>query len=139
MRFNRYFKDNRWMPYALAGCTVVLFYLLASHINYLFIGLRYCMGFFSPVLIGIIVAYILDPLVRILEEKAFRRYGDKPAVRRVVCVWIAIIFVLFLIIMFMVAFVPQIVKSLGTFFSNFDMYSQSLQNLVRSEEHTSEL
>ena len=37
MNINRYFKNNKWMPYAMAGCVIVLFYLLASHIVYLFI------------------------------------------------------------------------------------------------------
>ena len=132
MNINRFFKDNRWIPYALAGCVVVLFYLLASHFYYIFIVLRYCLGFISPVLIGVIMAYILDPMVRILEEKPFQRYGDRPQLRRLLCVWITIIFVVLMLIIFMVALVPQIVKSLGTFFSNFDSYAQSLQNLINS-------
>lgn len=132
MNINRFFKDNRWIPYALAGCVVVLFYLLASHFYYIFIALRYCLGFISPVLIGVIMAYILDPMVRILEEKPFQRYGDRPQLRRLLCVWITIIFVVLMLIIFMVALVPQIVKSLGTFFSNFDSYAQSLQNLINS-------
>ena len=134
MKFDRYFKDNRnrWTPYALAGCVVVLFYLLASHINFLFIGFGYFFGFISPVLIGLIMAYVLDPLVKIFENRVFARYKDKPHIRRIVCVWITIVLVLLLIVIFMVALVPQIVKSLGFFFSNFDSYAQSLQSVLNN-------
>ncbi len=126
MKINNYFKDQKWIPYALAGCVIVLFYLLASHIHYLFIGIRYFIGFISPVLIGMIMAYILDPLCKLFEKQL---YGlrEKPAIRRLVAVWITIILVILTLVIFMFALVPQVVKSLGTFFSNFDSYANSLQ------------
>ena len=131
MKINRYFKDNKWMPYALAGCVIVLFYLLASHINFLFVGIRYFMGYISPVIIGLIMAYVLDPLVMIFERNL---YGlrEKPAIRRLVAVWIAIILVVLTLVIFMFALVPQIVKSLGTFFANFDTYASSLQIFINN-------
>lgn len=131
MNINRYFKNNKWMPYAMAGCVTVLFYLLASHIVYLFIGIRYFIGFISPVIIGLIMAYILDPLVKIFERN-LTRIIKKTNIIRLVSVWITIILVLLTIVVFMVALVPQVVKSLGTFFANFDAYANSLQNFVNA-------
>ncbi len=131
MKINRYFKDNKWMPYALAGCVIVLFYLLVSHINYLFIGIKYFMGFVSPVIIGLIMAYVLDPLVMIFEKNLFG-LREKPVIRRLVAVWITIILVVLTLVVFMFALVPQVVKSLGTFFSNFDAYANSLQNFINT-------
>ena len=132
MKINRYFKDNRWMPYAIAGCVTVLFYLLASHINYLFIGLKSFFGFISPVIIGLIMAYVLDPLVKIFEDNLFSGLKEKPNIRRLLSVWITIILVLLTLVVFMFALVPQIVKSLGTFFSNFDTYANSLQSFLNT-------
>ncbi len=132
MKINRYFKENKWMPYAMAGCVTVLFYLLASHINYLFIVLNYLLNIITPVLTGIIFAYILDPLVTWLELKVFMNLRDKFTLRRVVSVWITIIlFILFLAVL-MVALVPQLVKSVGMFFTNFDYYAKSLQSFINS-------
>ena len=132
MKMNRYLKDNKWMPYALAGCVVVLFYLLVSHINYLFIGLKYFIGFISPVIIGLIMAYVLDPLVKVFERILFGKIGKKTNIARFASVWITIILVLLTLGIFMVALVPQIGKSLGTFFSNFDAYANSLQNFLNT-------
>ena len=162
MRFSRNFKDRKWVPYAVAGCVVVLFYLLASHFNYFFVGLGYFIGFISPVLIGLIMAYILDPLVKIPEgwmlskagiDQAFisEMYrgltGERPAgdeeepdpvkartVRlcRVLAVWITVIVVILLIVVILISLIPQLVKSLGAFFNNFDTYADSLQNVLNS-------
>ncbi|MCR5775082.1 MAG: AI-2E family transporter [Lachnospiraceae bacterium] len=132
MRFNRYFKDNKWMPYAIAGCIIVLFYLLASHINYLFIGIESFLWFISPVVGGAIIAYILDPLVKVFETKVFAGLYKKPGARRILSVWITLILVLIFVALFMVALVPQIAQSLRSFVSNFDYYAQSLQNLLDS-------
>ena len=162
MRFSRNFKDRKWVPYAVAGCVVVLFYLLASHFNYFFVGLGYFIGFISPVLIGLIMAYILDPLVKIPEgwmlskagiDQAFisEMYrgltGERPdgdgeepdpvkarTVRlcRVLAVWITVIVVILLIVVILISLIPQLVKSLGAFFNNFDTYADSLQNVLNS-------
>ena len=57
---------------------------------------------------------------------------DKFTLRRVVSVWITIIlFILFLAVL-MVALVPQLVKSVGMFFTNFDYYAKSLQSFINS-------
>lgn len=127
MKINRYFKDNKWIPYAVAGCVIVLFYLLVSHIHYLFIGIGSFIGFISPVIIGLIMAYILDPLVKVFEYNVFSNMGNRARVRRLLSVWVTIILVLLTLVIFMFALVPQLVKSLGTFFSNFDTYASSLQ------------
>ncbi len=116
----------------MAGCVTVLFYLVVSHINYLFIGLRSFFGFISPVIIGLIMAYVLDPLVNFFEINLFSGIKDKPSIRRLLSVWLTIILVLLTIVVFMFALVPQIVKSLGTFFSNFDAYANSLQNFLNN-------
>ncbi len=132
MKINQYFKNNKWMPYAMAGCVTVLFYLLASHINYFFIGLRSFLGYISPVIIGLIMAYILDPLVKVFENNIFSGIKAKPGIKRLLSVWVTIILVLLTLVVFMFALVPQIVKSLGTFFANFDSYATSLQSILNS-------
>ncbi len=132
MKFNRYLKDNKWMPYALAGCVVVLFYLLASHVNYLFIGLGYVFGFISPVILGCVIAYVLDPLVKIFETKIFAKLDAKRQIRRMLAVTVTLVLVVFLLAILMVMLIPQLAKSMGTFFSNFDSYAQSLQNLLNN-------
>jgi predicted PurR-regulated permease PerM len=162
MRFSRNFRDSKWVPYAMAGCVVVLFYLLASHINYFFVGAGYFMGFISPVIIGLIMAYVLDPLVKIPEGWLLSKIGIDPSfikemyrdltgealeddyeapdpvkVRRVklcrvIAVWVTVLVVIFLIVIILISLIPQLVKSLGAFFNNFDSYADSLQILLNS-------
>ncbi len=132
MKFNRYFKDNKWAPYAIAGCAVVLFYLFASHVNYLFIGIGLFLGYISPVITGLIMAYILNPLVKLIENKLLTGMENRPVARRIIAVWIMITGVLVLLTVLLVMLIPQLVKSVATFFSNFDSYANSLQALLNS-------
>ncbi|MBR1913862.1 MAG: AI-2E family transporter [Lachnospiraceae bacterium] len=161
MKFSRSFKDNKWLPYAIAGCSVVLFYLLASHINYFFFGVGRFLGFISPVIIGLIIAYIMDPLVKLFEMRMMRKAGIEPEfltemyrqsaypetadsnaldqskarkVRfyRVISVWITVVVVVLVIVILLIALIPQLVKSAGIFISNFDSYADSLQLVLNS-------
>lgn len=132
MKFNRYFKENKWMPYAMAGCVTVLFYLLVSHINYLFLALNYFLRILTPVILGIIFAYVLDPLVTWLETKLFANIRDKFTLRRLISVWITILLFIFFLVILMVALIPQLVKSIGMFFSNFDYYASGLQAFINN-------
>ncbi len=132
MKFNRYFKDNKWTPYAIAGCVVVLFYLLASHVNYLFIGIGLFLGYISPVITGIIMAYVLNPLVKLVENRMLSRMTNRPTARRIVAVWITISGVVVLLVILLVMLIPQLAKSIATFFSNFDSYANSLQALLNA-------
>ena len=57
---------------------------------------------------------------------------QNPGIKRLLSVWVTIILVLLTLVVFMFALVPQIVKSLGTFFANFDSYANSLQSILNS-------
>ena len=78
------------------------------------------------------MAYILDPLVKVFENNIFSGIKAKPGIKRLLSVWVTIILVLLTLVVFMFALVPQIVKSLGTFFANFDSYANSLQSILNS-------
>ncbi len=161
MKINRNFKDNKWLPYAIAGCTVVLFYLLVSHINYFFFGVGRFIGFISPVIIGLIIAYVMDPLVKIFENSMMRKTGIEPEflvkmyrqsaypetadenaidqskarkvrLYRVISVWITVMVVVLVIVILLIALIPQLAKSIGIFISNFDVYADSLQSVLDS-------
>ena len=123
MRFDRFFKDHSWIPYAKAGCAVVLFYLLVSHIHFLFIGIGYFLGFISPVIIGLIIAYVLDPLVKLIETKVLGRFDKKPVVRRVASVWITILLLLVLVTVFFATLIPQLAESSEILLHNLGKYS----------------
>ena len=59
--------DRPWLAYTIAACAGVLLYVLLSHFSALTKFLRSVYNLFSPVVIGLIFAYILNPLVNLFE------------------------------------------------------------------------
>ena len=53
-------RNTRWGAYTFAALSAVLFFVVLEHIGGILSGLGRFIGFFSPVLYGLIIAYILD-------------------------------------------------------------------------------
>ena len=131
MKFNKDWLKEKWVAYTIAACSAVLFYVLLSHINLFFKALSAIYGVIKPVFFGLIIAYIMDPLVKILEKKVFHKMQN-PALSRLLSVFCTVVFVLVFIILLMVMLVPQIIDSVSGFIANFGKYIKSLQSLVGS-------
>lgn len=109
-------------------CVAILFYLLLAHLGIFFAGVERLLNIMSPVIIGVVLAYVIDPLAEFLERKLFSGI-QKPNRRRGLSVFFALILIITLIVILLVALIPEIVKSVYGFFSNIDSYSVSLSNL----------
>ncbi len=131
MKFTRKnLKGRRWVDYAIALCIAVVLYLALSHINYFFTGLAKFGSFISPVVIGFVIAYVVDPLVRLFNDRVFFRIRSK-VLRRNISVTISLILIVLFIVILSVALIPQLVDSALTFFKNFDGYVKSLQDMLQ--------
>lgn len=153
MKFNKNRLNQPWAAYTFAACCAVLLYLFLSHINLLGIGLAKLYSFIRPVFIGLVIAYILNPLAVVIqrglaklrkplpvpEEKdaeALRTY-DLRQKRRARSLWnitvaITIVLVVVLFIVLLVALIPQIVRSTGTLISNLGVYMDTVNNLLEN-------
>lgn len=129
MKFNKKWLQGRWVPYTIATCTAVILYLFLSHINFLWKGIEAFFGFISPVIYGLIIAYIMNPLVELFEDHTFKKMKKG---RRMASVILATFVVLLLFAVLMIALIPQIIDSITQIVNNFDSYAKGLQNLIAS-------
>lgn len=120
---------NRWLHLTLALCAAVVVYLCLAHIDLFFKGLGGFFGFISPVIIGIIIAYVLDPLARIFEKYIFRGL-KKESTRRRLSVALTVAAVLLFLVLLLVVLIPQLFSSISYFVRHLDTYVEQLQNLV---------
>ena len=80
----RPFKDKTWYPYAVAACIGVALFVLLTRFGSIWQGCKTFIGFFSPVILGCVIAYIgallgyedygaaaNDPLVLSLMDKNY--------------------------------------------------------------------
>ncbi len=123
------FRNGRWIEYTAALCAAILFYLAIAHFNIIWEGLGIAVGFIRPVIIGIIIAYILNPLINIFRKYVFSRFLKNDTLIHNLSVISAILAVGIFIVLLLVALIPQLVESIITFFSNLSGYIDSLSKL----------
>lgn len=108
----------------VAAC--IAFYLLLNNLNYFVGGIGKFINILSPFAGGVVIAYILDPVVKLFYHKLFK---EKKGIR-----WLAILLAYLVAILLIVLLawlvIPQIVNSIVMLFTNFPSYIQGVQNML---------
>lgn len=122
--------EKRWFANLFVVCAGILFYLLMTHL-YLFAGaFRAVMDTIAPIVVGLVMAYIIDPFTKFFEHHVLVKMKNEK-LRRTLSVVIAIVIVVALIVLFFVALVPSIVSSIVGIASNAGQYADNIQNLMK--------
>lgn len=131
----KFFNDNNlkkpWVAYTVAICSGVILYLLLSHLNVIGQGIAAFFGFVQPVLIGLVMAYVINPLAKALQVSLFRGMR-KERVAWYLSVAFAIIFIILGIVILLVMLIPQLVESVQTLISNATLYSDSISDALEN-------
>jgi len=128
MGFNKNFLKGKWVPYTIATCSAVVVYLLLSNIGTFLGGINSFLALISPILSGIVIAYVLNPIMLFYERKVLHKVKG-PTIRHSLAVLLTVISVILAIVILMVALIPQIVSSVVTFIENFESYANTSQSL----------
>lgn len=108
----------------VAAC--IAFYLLLNNLNYFVGGIGKFINILSPFAGGVVIAYILDPVVKLFYHKLFK---EKKGIR-----WLAILLAYLVAILLIVLLawlvIPQIVNSIVMLFTNFPSYIQGIQDAL---------
>ncbi len=125
MDFNEW-KNKKWFPYTVATCSAVLLYAVLMNLGGIGKVLGQVFRFFSPVVIGIALAYIVEPLVTYLQNRVFRKVKSKK-MNRSLSVILALVIEIFFLVLILSSLIPQLINSLTTFVANYNTYSAQLQ------------
>ena len=94
MKPHKKITEQPWFHYSVATCSAVVLFLLLSNFNKLFSSffgtLRTVL---SPLIIGLITAYLVDPVVKSMEKHVFRKI-EKRKLRRSFSMVLAVIIVM---------------------------------------------
>ncbi len=122
--------EAKWVHYTIAACSAVLLFVILNNLGTEWAAVKKFIGFFSPVLFGAIIAYIVDPLAVFFEKRLFGKM-KKEKLRRVLAVILAILIVVLFLVFILVLLIPQLVLSLSTFIKNFNGYMDKAVDLVQ--------
>ena len=125
----RPFKDKTWYPYAVAACIGVALFVLLTRFGSIWQGCKTFIGFFSPVILGCVIAYIVNPLAKLYRRLLFSRL-KKPSRQSFVANLLAFITVILFLVFTLMMLIPQLIDSVYTFIENLDGYVASLSSML---------
>ncbi|MBR4530774.1 MAG: AI-2E family transporter [Lachnospiraceae bacterium] len=126
-------KEQPWANMAFAACFAILFYLAVTHLYLVLRVLSAVYGWIRPVFLGIIIAYVLNPMANWFERSVCRKM-KKRHTRRGMATGLTLLLVILVVVVLMLLLIPQLIDSISTFFANFSGYSRSLQAMLEQTE-----
>ena len=104
----------------------IAFYLLLNNLGYFLGRIGIFINILSPFAGGIVIAYILDPMVKFFYARLFK---EKKGTRGFAILLAYAVAILLLVLLGWLV-VPQIVNSIGMLFTNFPSYIQGVQEML---------
>ena len=118
--------QKKWYPYAAAGCITVTLYVILLHIGGIWKGIGTFLGYFKVVILGSVLAYMMNPLAKLYQHALFRRIRRK-GLGWSLSIALAVITVLLFLTYFIGTVVPQLIDSITTLVNNLDNYVAALR------------
>ena len=121
---------KRWFATAVAGCITVAFYLILSNLSNIWDSFTQVLSYFSTVVAGCVLAYMMNPLAKLYERTLFRRI-KKESVKWTASIVLAVSTVVLFLVFIMSILIPQLIDSVSMFIGNLDSYAKSLRSFIR--------
>ncbi|MCR5557561.1 MAG: AI-2E family transporter [Butyrivibrio sp.] len=138
MKLNGKWVKKKWVSYTIATCSAVVLYMILSHLDSISAGLDSFYSFMRPVVSGLIIAYILNPVSKLFEDHVFKKLKNESSKWKL-SVGFSLVAIILAIVLLFVALIPQLVDSVATFINNVGGYVDALQLLLHEYEHQSYL
>ena len=78
--------DNRYLHWGVTAFLVIaasmLFYYGIFHMKTLIVGIKTFLGIMAPIIYGVILAYILSPLINLFEQKLIYPQLEKHNIKK---------------------------------------------------------
>ena len=137
--------DNKYFRWGLTAFLVaaagILFYFVIFHMGVLKRGIDIVIAILMPLIFGLLISYILWPLVRIFESKIFGKILGKMNITlkkrgkkaiRLTSVLLTLFLFLFAIYLLLALLIPQVISSIANIVENFPRYIDNIQEGISS-------
>ena len=123
--------EKRWFANLFVVCVGVVLYLVLAHLGTVWAGFRVLLGYFTPVIGGCVIAYILNPLANFYRRKLFKGI-KRPGVRWTLSIVLTVLSFLIVLALLLLMLIPQLISGVSRFIANFSSYAVSLQSWLNS-------
>ncbi|MBR6072999.1 MAG: AI-2E family transporter [Bacilli bacterium] len=122
--------ENKYAQIALGVCAIILFYFFILHIGFFYEALRGLLKILSPLIIGCVLAYIMHPIVNLIEDKLLK-VVKKETFRRNLAITIVIVIILGIAVTLTRIIIPELLNSIKTIIVNVPSYMLTLKSIIR--------
>ena len=138
-------RDNRYLHWGVTAFLVIaasmLFYYGIFHMKTLIVGIKTFLGIMAPIIYGVILAYILSPLINLFEQKLIYPQLEKHNIQlqkkgRRAIRWACVLFSMFLFWVIIYALImmilPQLIRSIMSIIYSFPYYVKVIEKWLNS-------
>lgn len=132
-------KNKRYIAWGLTAFLVILggliSYYIIFHLDNFKAGIKQVLVILMPVIDGIILAYLMTPLVNLIERKVVSPFFilihcKKKSSKRAVSVLLTLAVVIMIVYGFFALIIPQILTSIETIIMQFPTYIENVETLI---------
>ena len=118
----------------IATYSIILFFLLYN-LGYLLNGVGELVSIVSPIIIGFIIAFLLNILVKVYEERVFifinnKKFKEPLKIKRPLSIVASLITLVTIISLLIVYIFPQLIDSVSTLIDAIPGYIKSLEEFI---------
>ncbi len=121
--------EKPWFAYTFAAVCAVLVYLFFTGFRSIKGFTDSVMAFLSPIITGIIIAYLLNPVSEFFKRTIFKKV-KKEGVKHILGVTLTCICVLLVLGIIIGSLIPSLVQSISKLISSWDSYTAKIQELI---------
>ncbi len=126
----RKLQEQPWFNQAIALCIAVVLYVVLTRFDTVRNGVRTFFWYFSPVITGGVIAYIVNPLSKLYAKSLFRRI-KKEKHRDLFSNLFAFITVIVFVLLLLILLIPQLIESVSMLAMNLDGYVSSAMGMLQ--------
>lgn len=128
MKFKKFFSTKTG-SYTIAICSGVLLWEILDHLPAIGHALATFIGFFKTVIYALILAYLMNFVVRLFTDHVFKNMQNERH-KLTVSIVFTVALTLLLIVLLSVALIPQLVTSVTNLLVNWPSYVNKLSTMI---------
>ena len=122
-------QSKPWYAGAVAACIAVALYVLLTRPGAVIEPIRRFFGYFFPLFLGCVIAYLVNPLSRLFSRSVCRGIKSEKAKANTANI-LAFVFVFLIVALLLLVSVPQLIMSIADFAGSLKGYVQTFEDTL---------
>ena len=123
---------KRWFAYTVAACSAVTLYMVLSKADIIIRWFQDLLQFFNVVIIGLVIAYLLNPLVDFFNRYIREKMIKNETVSHAISVALAVLVLVLIVSIAVFAIFPYVINNFVTLGLNSNNYYQLINEALKA-------